>query len=135
MLTPLPIQFETDKARLLPQGVDSVIRLVAMIATRKYSEIEFIGHTDWTGSNSHNDQLSRQRARVVVDAVRRYWENHNVPMLRISFRAVGEDCQPQISDRTRYTKKQIAAMYRRVDIIIPPARVGESLDCGPKLYE
>ena len=51
-----------------------------------YFEIE--GHTDSTGSERRNMQLGMQRAEMVKIYL---YDQHNVPLHRISVRSFGED--------------------------------------------
>jgi outer membrane protein OmpA-like peptidoglycan-associated protein len=63
------IQFETDMDTLLPTS-EQTIKVIANVLTRNKSmRIYIVGHTDDTGSNEHNMQLSNQRAQAVIKAL------------------------------------------------------------------
>lgn len=59
--------FETDSARLLPESLVELDRLLQFMNRNPYVSIEISGHTDNTGSDAHNIDLSRRRAEAVYD--------------------------------------------------------------------
>lgn len=60
------MHFDTDKAFLLPASIPGVRNMVAFIARHPGKAILVNGHTDLRGSDSHNLQLSKERADAMV---------------------------------------------------------------------
>lgn len=79
------IQFETDQATLLPSSFTQLDKVVEFMQQYPKSEIVVRGHTDSTGTNAHNDELSRLRA----EAVRSYLVTKGVSASRISVEGKG----------------------------------------------
>lgn len=64
---PLPINFETDRASLTPNGSKAADELLKAIREQKVSEVTLVGHTDERGSDEYNMQLSLARVRRVAE--------------------------------------------------------------------
>ncbi len=62
------VYFDTDKATIKPESYEQLNELANLLKEKKGMEIEIAGHTDNTGSEEHNKDLSQQRA----DAIRNY---------------------------------------------------------------
>jgi outer membrane protein OmpA-like peptidoglycan-associated protein len=60
------IFFDTDSDRLLPASVAELNRVVIFLEENPALEVEIGGHTDDTGSEQHNEELSGKRAGAVV---------------------------------------------------------------------
>lgn len=61
------IFFDTGKSTLRPESNTELARLVELMKDVSLLKVEISGHTDNTGSNSINEQLSQDRAQAVVD--------------------------------------------------------------------
>ena len=61
------IYFETDKSELLPESFPELDKLVSLMKASPQKSIEISGHTDNTGTEETNIQLSTARAKAVVD--------------------------------------------------------------------
>jgi outer membrane protein OmpA-like peptidoglycan-associated protein len=62
--------FETDSAVLKPAAVDRVVQLGEILAKYPEDRIRIGGHTDDTGPNGYNEELSRRRADAVKDVLK-----------------------------------------------------------------
>ena len=80
------IFFEVDKATLLPTSRKELDELVDMMTDYPHMQIEINGHTDNTGTDAHNQQLSEARAKAVVD----YLLEEKIDEERLSFNGYGE---------------------------------------------
>jgi outer membrane protein OmpA-like peptidoglycan-associated protein len=98
--------FNHDSAVLLPGGISEMSRIAGVLNKYNQTQIEVAGHTDTTGSEQYNQQLSERRAEAVKNAL----VQQGVNPARI--RAVGYgESRPISSDN---------AMNRRVEITIIP---------------
>ena len=98
--------FDHDSAVLLPGGYTEIARVARVLNQYNQSQIEVGGHTDSTGSEQYNQQLSVRRAEAVKNAL----AQQGVNPARI--RAVGYGESRPISSSL--------AMNRRVEITIVP---------------
>jgi len=62
------VYFDTDKATIKPASYKQLNEIADLLKEKKGMEIEIAGHTDNTGSEAHNKELSQRRA----DAIRNY---------------------------------------------------------------
>ena len=65
----LHINFDTDKATLKSDGQDAVAEIAKVLESDKSLNLEINGYTDNTGNETHNLQLSKDRAASVVTAL------------------------------------------------------------------
>jgi outer membrane protein OmpA-like peptidoglycan-associated protein len=79
--------FDFDKAVLKPESFPELNRLVNMMMERGTMQVEVEGHTDATGPERYNLELSRRRAEAVV----RYLSENGVPKNRLSVKFFGEN--------------------------------------------
>ena len=98
--------FDHDSAVLLPGGYTEIARVARVLNQYNQTMIEVGGHTDSTGSEQYNQQLSMRRAEAVKNAL----VQQGVNPARI--RAVGYGESRPISSNL--------AMNRRVEITIIP---------------
>lgn len=63
------VLFAVDSADLSPQASGAIDGVAADIAERGVGEVLVVGHTDDTGEDAYNRQLSEQRAQSVVQAL------------------------------------------------------------------
>lgn len=105
------VTFAHDSASL-NTGFHSVLDKVAE-TLREYDKtvIEVAGHTDSTGSDQYNQQLSERRANSVAQ----YLSGHGVPAARMVTVGAGEN-HPVASNETAEGRAQ----NRRVEITIVP---------------
>jgi OmpA-OmpF porin, OOP family len=80
------LNFETDKAVILPESFNELNGLANFLLSYPSVVVYIDGHTDKVGTDAHNDQLSRDRAA----SVRTYLTNAGVPEERMKIRAYGE---------------------------------------------
>jgi outer membrane protein OmpA-like peptidoglycan-associated protein len=57
--------FETDKAALLPASFPELDRVKDLLTSQPTYKLQIAGHTDSTGSEAHNVELSKARAEAV----------------------------------------------------------------------
>lgn len=77
--------FETDQYALLPESESDLRQLVAFLNLNEQVRVEVGGHTDSTGSETHNLQLSGRRAKAVYD----YLVGAGIPASRLTFIGYG----------------------------------------------
>lgn len=110
---PSGITFATDSANVQPQFRMTLDQVAASLADYPQTYVDVYGHTDSTGSDAYNQDLSVRRATAVAD----YLSSHNVQAARIGTRGFGET-QPIASNDTEDGK----AANRRVEIKIVPIK-------------
>lgn len=87
------IFFDLDKYTLRPESVNELERLIKLLNDNPTMKIEISGHTDTRGSAEHNQELSYNRAKAVVD----YLVAHGISADRLTYAGYGET-QTLISD-------------------------------------
>lgn len=102
------VLFGSGKSELLPSAQEKLSE-VAQVLRNDNRKVRIIGHTDSTGSDEKNEELSQRRA----DAVKRYLVTRGVPEDRLTSEGAGET-QP-IADNS---KPEGRATNRRVEIIL-----------------
>lgn len=103
------ILFDTDKADLKPAAQANLQNLAKSLQNNQNTNILIVGHTDDTGSDSHNQELSVRRA----ESVKSYIVADNVSGSRLTTSGKGES-EP-IADNTTTAGR---AQNRRVEIVI-----------------
>ena len=106
------VLFETDKAVLKPGAMHNLDKLVAALSEHPDTTVAIEGHTDSTGSDSYNMDLSRRRAESVVS----YLVGQGIDRSRLSAKGLGEG-YPVASNDTSAGRQQ----NRRVEMIIQNA--------------
>lgn len=109
MVTLNNVFFDLEKATLRPESRPELDRLSGILSKRSSMVIEVAGHTDTTGPDEYNLQLSRRRAAAVTD----YLINSGIPKERISIKYYGET-KPAYSNETRESRMK----NRRVEFQI-----------------
>ncbi len=61
------VHFDTDKATLTAEGTTTLQQAAAAMKANPNAHLRMQGYTDSTGTDPHNDTLSDQRAKTVVD--------------------------------------------------------------------
>lgn len=90
------IYFDTDKATLQAQSATALEEMAKLLNSRPDLEVYIVGHTDSQGSFAHNQTLSQNRARAVVDALA---VDHGVSRTRMEGHGVGP-LAPQANNST-----------------------------------
>lgn len=99
--------FDTDSAILKPEGREKLDMVVQFAEKYRDAHLDVTGHTDSTGSEAWNRELSAARA----DSVKNYLAEHGVDPDRIATRGVAST-QPRDTNETTEGK----ARNRRVEI-------------------
>lgn len=100
------VQFEFDKATLLPGHEKELQKLADLMTDFPHLKVEIEGHTDDHGSDAYNDKLSEERAKAVVD----HLVGRKVDAERITWKGYGEQ-QPLVPNTTEANR----ALNRRVE--------------------
>ena len=108
---PQDLLFSVDSAVVRSDLQQDLAAVAANLLQYPNNQIEVIGHTDNTGSATHNQSLSERRAGAVASVLR----DRGVPPARIVAYGRGESA-PIASNLTPEGRAQ----NRRVDIIIRP---------------
>jgi outer membrane protein OmpA-like peptidoglycan-associated protein len=103
------LMFDVDKADLRSASRDNLTNLAGILNKYPDTNILLEGHTDATGSNDHNLELSRRRAQSVAN----YLSTQQVLVTRFTIMGYGED-QPIASNDTADGRQQ----NRRVEVAI-----------------
>lgn len=105
-----PITFESSAATLTDSGRTELDKVVAYLAENPQS-VEVAGHTDTTGPEDLNQQLSQERA----DAVRQYLVDQGVPADSVTATGYGET-QPLVTPDDN--DEDAKAKNRRIEFIL-----------------
>ncbi len=99
------VQFEFDKATLLPGYEKELKKLVDLMTDFPYLRAEIEGHTDDQGSDAYNDKLSNERAKAVVD----YLVKKKVSADRITSKGYGkrEPLVPNTDEASRALNRRV----------------------------
>lgn len=108
---PSGINFAYDSAEVQPRFRQTLDQVAGTLAEYDRTYLDVYGHTDSTGSDAYNQNLSERRARAVAD----YLAGRGVQPVRIGTRGYGET-QPIASNDTPDGQ----AANRRVEIKIVP---------------
>ncbi|MEZ5464647.1 MAG: OmpA family protein [Lysobacteraceae bacterium] len=103
------VLFETDRAELKSGAQRNLDKLVSALREHDETTVAIEGHTDSTGSDSYNLDLSQRRSQSVFD----YLVGQGVDRSRLSTTGMGEG-YPVASNDTSAGRQQ----NRRVEIII-----------------
>ena len=105
------VLFDVDSAQLAPGARPKVSQLGDVMVRYPRTTIQVVGHTDSTGSESYNLDLSRRRAEAVADEI----AAAGVAPSRISVRGMGE-AMPVVTNETAAGRQQ----NRRVEVVVNP---------------
>ncbi|WP_167608785.1 OmpA family protein [Maribellus sediminis] len=95
------IYYETDSFRILPQSEPELQKLVEFLGKNPELRVEIQGHTDSSGNPESNLELSKRRAKSVVD----YLVEHAIQAGRLKSEGYG-DTRPIASNETADGRKQ-----------------------------
>src|SRR5690606_37267072 len=102
--------FELDRAELKVESLHLLDRLVEVLKSNpEITKIRVEGHTDTTGTDAHNLELSQQRAQAVVD----YLVRSGIEAGRLEAKGLGEAEPLQQGD-----SEDVHATNRRVEFHI-----------------
>ena len=111
------VLFDTDEATLKPGAAEIIDRLADFLARNETTRIRIEGHTDSTGDDAYNTELSRRRAQAVADALL----THSIPATRVEVIGRGEGF-PVATNDTSAGRQQ----NRRVEIVFSDPEGGLS---------
>lgn len=80
------IYFETDSFGILPESEPELTKLVSFLKNNPNLEVEIQGHTDNSGRTESNLELSKMRAKSVVE----YLVSNGIPGIRLQSKGFGE---------------------------------------------
>ena len=103
------INFETGKSDLLPSAYSDLDKVLKVMKDYPETKWKIEGHTDNTGSQKLNKELSINRAKSVYN----YFVNNGISPARLSYNGYGSDYP--IADNSTETGK---ALNRRVAIVL-----------------
>ena len=109
------VTFDTDSAALRPQFFGVLNSVGKVLTEYDKTVVEVAGHTDSTGSDSHNMQLSQRRANTVSE----YLYTQGLMDQRIISVGMGE--HHPIADNSTADGRQL---NRRVEITLVPVTAG-----------
>lgn len=104
----LHINFDTDKASLKPDGKTAVDEITKVLKNDGNLKLAINGYTDNSGNDSHNIQLSKDRATAVLNAI----TTSGIDQSRLS--AEGFGSKTPIADNSSEEGK---AQNRRVELV------------------
>lgn len=112
---PSEITFDVDRAEIKPEFRPSLVKIANTLNQYEASVVDVIGHTDSTGSEAYNQDLSERRA----DKVAGLFVRRGVIPERIEAFGRGETA-PVATNETAAGRAQ----NRRVEIVITPITEG-----------
>lgn len=80
------IYFDTDKASLRPNSNQALEQVSKLLTDRPELKVYVVGHTDMQGSFAHNLDLSKRRAKAVVNSL---VSDYGVPLEQMEGHGVG----------------------------------------------
>ncbi|TNF47933.1 MAG: OmpA family protein [Bacteroidetes bacterium] len=101
--------FETNKAEIKSESFPELNRLISILNDNPDLKIEILGHTDDVGSDDYNLNLSKERAKSVVN----YLTSKGIPSDRLSSKGFGET-KPEVPN----SNDENRAINRRVEFRI-----------------
>jgi outer membrane protein OmpA-like peptidoglycan-associated protein len=117
--------FDVDRSVVKPAFKPALNRVAAVMTKYDKTIVHSIGHTDSTGSDSHNQALSERRADAVASALR----NRGVAGNRLYASGRGES-EPRASNSTAEGRK----LNRRVELFINAVVAGRENDAYRSPY-
>ncbi len=99
------IFFDTDKAELRPESRAELERIIRLLGLNSQIKVEVSGHTDDVGADAYNLDLSKKRAKAVMD----YLIKKGVATNRLTFQGYGKNKPrvPNSSDTNRQLNRRI----------------------------
>jgi len=103
------IQFETNAALLQPVSLIELNKLLQLMNDNPTIKVQINGHTDNSGTDAHNNQLSVERAKAVAD----YLIKSGIEAKRITWKGFG--ATKPLADNTTESGR---ALNRRTEFVI-----------------
>lgn len=103
------VSFDVNSAAIKRSFRSSLDKLADVLSRYSDTNIKIVGHTDSTGSEAHNLDLSVRRARSVVA----YLQNYGISSSRLRAEGRGE-MEPRASNGSRSGRQQ----NRRVEVFV-----------------
>ncbi len=116
---PSEVSFDFDRADIKPAFRPTLDKVADILVRYDRSIVHVIGHTDSTGSDAYNQDLSERRARSVGN----YLVGRGVPDGRLQTEGRGER-EPRDSNATAAGRQ----LNRRVELVIKPVVAGQEQD-------
>jgi outer membrane protein OmpA-like peptidoglycan-associated protein len=113
------VSFDFDRAEIKPAFTPSLDKMADILVRYDRSIVHVIGHTDSTGSDTYNQDLSERRARSVAN----YLTSRGVPDDRLQPEGRGEH-EPRDTNATEAGRQ----LNRRVELIVKPVVAGQEQD-------
>jgi outer membrane protein OmpA-like peptidoglycan-associated protein len=113
------VTFDVDKADIRRAFRPSLNRIARILRRYDRTVVHVIGHTDSTGSDAYNQDLSERRAEAVAD----YLESRGVPPGRVLPQGRGKR-EPRAENDTPQGRQ----LNRRVEIYIKPVIAGREAE-------
>ncbi len=110
-LEPGPVNFEESGVEFRPSAYPVLDRIIALANACRDSTVTITGHTDSSGNETWNQQLSLERARAVAS----YLNDMGIEHARIVAVGAGSSV-PVASNTTRYGR----GLNRRIEILMAP---------------
>lgn len=110
------VSFAHDSAALTSAFLPTLDKIAKVLVKYNKTAVDVIGHTDSTGSEEYNMDLSLERAASVA----LYLKQHGVSAQRLNIYGQGES-QPRASNATAAGRQ----LNRRVEIILRPIVKGQ----------
>lgn len=114
------VTFDVNSAQIKSHSYSSLGK-VGDVMQKYQSTAEIVGHTDSSGSENYNQQLSEKRA----NSVKGYLVSNGVPGSMLSYRGRGE-YEPRASNETAAGRQ----LNRRVELFIQPSSEARSTVAG-----
>jgi outer membrane protein OmpA-like peptidoglycan-associated protein len=112
------VLFETNSFVLKPGARESLAKVAGIFLAYPDLRLEVDGHTDSTGSDSYNQQLSEKRAASVRD----YLTQQGIPISSVLIQGFGKT-QPVASNATAAGRRQ----NRRVELVVSGEVIGRKI--------
>lgn len=109
------VSFDLNQALIKPAFRPSLDKLADVLIKYDRTVVHVVGHTDSSGPDAYNQQLSERRA----ESVSRYLEQRGVPPQRLRSEGRGET-EPRESNATAAGRQ----LNRRVEIFVKPVVEG-----------
>jgi len=121
------VSFDFDSARVKPAFQPSLDKLAGVISKYDRTVVHVVGHTDSTGRDSYNQDLSERRATSVGG----YLEQRGVTPSRLRTEGRGET-EPRDTNATEAGRQ----LNRRVEIFVKPIVQGQEQQAyeSPRYY-
>lgn len=103
------VLFDVDSATIKPAGRDTLTQMAGVLSEFNKTAVIVQGHTDSTGSETHNQNLSERRAQ----AARNYLVGRGVEPQRVAALGFGES-QPVAANDTATDRQR----NRRVEVLL-----------------